>query len=217
MSEAAKKSYLIDAEQFKHLMQQNDNKTIPTAMKKVANTKMPQKQKYYEYSELYNKYITENALKRRPLEIIEHSYESSPEQQQLQKQQQKHEKKQAIQQYDSLNDSSLSGSPFDSPSGSPFVSPIGAAIIKTLPKSYINKGLLVYDKLKTSKDLTWDDKHVYLKKKQLGDSDIYDFIRLYTSKQKNIRLKGFDSFKSYTDKFVAQKGKGLAWLKYSFE
>jgi hypothetical protein len=183
---AAKKSYLIDATQFRRLTQQNDQ-DLPDKMEQVAKQDIPDKQKYFTYSELYNKYINENALKRRPLKIVEYT---EPSQNRVR--------------------NTLPASP--------------SSKIKSIPKSYVEKGLMIYEKLKESKDLTWDQNGVYLNKQKLGDIDIADYIRLYVSQRKNIEVEGYNAFKSYADAFLTQSvtdtiksGDGLAWLRYSFE
>jgi hypothetical protein len=182
----AKKSYLIDAAQFQRLTQQ-DNKDIPDKMEQVAKQNIPDKQKYFTYSELYNKYINDSALKRRPLKIVEYT---EPSQNKVRT-----------------------------------VAPASpSSKIKSIPKSHIEKGLMIYEKLKGSKDLTWDQNGVYLNQQKLGDVDIADYIRLYVSQQTNIQVNGYKAFKSYADTFLMQSesdtsksGDGLAWLRYSFE
>jgi hypothetical protein len=186
--EAAKKSYLIDANQFRALMQQKDN-TIPKKMKHVAaKKKIASKQKYFTYSELYNKYINDNALKRRPLEIVEHNEPV-------------------------IETNIVSKSPLRK--------------IKLLPKTQVDRGMLIYSKLKNSNDLKWDNHGVYLYKKQLGNVDISDYIQLYVSRRKNINVDGFPEFKAYVDNLLTakeevdkpepQSGEGVdTWLRYSF-
>jgi hypothetical protein len=100
--------------------------------------------------------------------------------------------------------------------------------IKLLPKTQIDKGMLIYSKLKNSNDLQWDNNGVYLYKKQLGNVDISDYIQLYVSRRKNISVDGFPEFKAYVDNYLLaskeevdkpepQSGEGLGnWLRYSF-
>lgn len=86
-----------------------------------------------------------------------------------------------------------------------------------LPKSYINKGRQIYGKLTHSNDINWDDTGVYIKRKLIGSKDIFDYIQMYTSKQKNIKEKGFKEFKTFLDNYlITQSGAGACWMKYTF-
>jgi hypothetical protein len=177
MSEA-QKSYLIDSSQFQNLMAPKDLDT-PKAMGKIFKKKSTPKEKYFQYSELYNKYIDDAALKRRPLEIVERPA--------LVK-----EARRAM------------------------FSPMRKMM--RIPKSYLDKSMDIFDKLTHSSDISWDAGGVYIKGKQIGTNDIMDYLRLYTSKQKNITTAGFTDFKSFVDDYLkVQTGSGLRWMKYNFD
>lgn len=175
MSEA-NKSYLIDSAQFKNLFKSNE-KEVPKNLEIISKRKTNPKEKYYQYSELYSKFINDEALKRRPLEIIENVNEHS--------------------------------------ATNKVTSPTRK--LNSIPKTYIDKSMQIYDKLTHSKDLSWDDRGVYLKRKRIGNRDIFDYIKIYTSKQKASKEPGFQEFKAYVDRFLAfQTGSGLSWVKYKF-
>jgi hypothetical protein len=173
----AKKAYLIDSSQFQNFIAPKDHET-PKVLGKIYKKKSSPKQKYYQYSELYNKYIDDAALKRRPLEIVEQSV------------------------------------PVQEARRSTF-SPMRKMM--QVPKSYLSRAMTIFDKLTHSKDISWDPNGVYIKGTHIGSNDIMDYLRLYTSNQKNITTKGFVEFKSFVDNYLkAQTGAGIRWIKYSF-
>jgi len=77
MSEAAKKAYLIDAQQLALLMGKNKNDDLTRKMSSVAKSDLNKNEKFYEYSQLYNKYFNEEENKRKPL-IVQEQIKNSP-------------------------------------------------------------------------------------------------------------------------------------------
>jgi hypothetical protein len=175
--EEAKKAYLIDPQQFSTILNQNKS-NVPEKLSKISKQKIPINEKFYTYSELYNKYINDESDKRKPLEIVQH-----------------------IERPQNYKGKKIISSPMRQ--------------ISRIPKSYRDLGRKIYDKVLHSKELNWDEHGVYLNRKKLGKSNIFDYIRLYTSKKKNIKEPGFAEFKTYLEKFLNQEGSGL-WTKYKF-
>jgi hypothetical protein len=93
-------------------------------------------------------------------------------------------------------------------------------ITQLVPKSYLERARQIYARLLHSPDIKWTNDKVFIHGEQIGDLNIFDYIKLYTSKKKIKDVEGYDEFKQYLDNsFISndiQQLEGNGWLKYDF-